>query len=252
MAAVSSHHPNQHPVALITGSARRIGAALARGLHRDGYRVVIHYRESAAEASALGAELNQQRPDSAAIIQADLLYTARLPALVADACACFGGLDVLINNASSFYPTPVGSISENDWADLVGSNLKAPLFLCQAAAPTLRERGGAIINMVDIHARRPLPDHPVYSAAKAGLAALTLALARDLAPQVRVNGIAPGPILWPESGADSAAKKQVLAETCLGRIGDPEDIVDCARYLLRAGYVTGQIIAVDGGRALGW
>jgi len=252
MAAVSSHHPNKNPVALITGSARRIGAALARGLHRDGYRVVIHYRESGVDASALGAELNQQRPDSAAILQADLLDTARLPTLIADACACFGGLDVLINNASSFYPTPVGSISENDWADLMGSNLKAPLFLCQAAAPVLREHHGAIINMVDIHARRPLPDHPVYSAAKAGLAALTLALARDLAPEVRVNGIAPGPILWPETGADSAAKQQVLAETCLGRIGDPEDIVDCARYLLGASYVTGQIIAVDGGRGLGW
>ncbi|MGB5589012.1 MAG: pteridine reductase [Gammaproteobacteria bacterium] len=252
MAAKHSHHPGEDKVALITGSARRIGAALVRGLHRDGYRVVIHYRESAVAANALRDELNQLRPDSAAAIRADLGESDRLPALIEDACGFFDGLDVLINNASSFYPTPIGKITEIDWADLMGSNLKAPLFLCQAAAPMLRERHGAIINMVDIYARRPLPDHPVYSAAKAGLAALTLALARDLAPEVRVNGIAPGPILWPESGGDSAAKQQVLAETCLGRIGDPDDIVDCARYLLGAGFVTGQIIAVDGGRGLGW
>jgi pteridine reductase len=239
-------------VALITGAARRIGAALARGLHRDGYRVVIHYRGSAEEAGRLREELEGRRPDSAALIQADLTDTAALPGLVDQACGCFGGLDVLINNASSFYPTPLGTVTEAHWTDLVGSNLKAPLFLAQAAAPMLRERRGSIINMVDIHARRPLPDHPVYTAAKAGLMALTLSLARDLGPEVRVNGIAPGPILWPESGADEQSKQQILAETCLGRSGDPADIVDCARYLLSAGYVTGQIIAVDGGRSLGW
>ncbi len=252
MAAKDSHQPGAGPVALITGAARRIGAALARGLHEDGYRVVIHYRGSGAEAAQLREDLEQRRADSAAVLQADLTDTAALPDLVDQAGACFGGLDVLINNASSFYPTPLGTITEGHWTDLVGSNLKAPLFLAQAAAPMLRERRGSIINMVDIHARRPLPDHPVYTAAKAGLMALTLSLARDLGPDVRVNGIAPGPILWPESGADEQSRKQILAETCLGRSGDPADIVQCARYLLSAGYVTGQIIAVDGGRSLGW
>ncbi|MGD8977058.1 MAG: pteridine reductase [Gammaproteobacteria bacterium] len=252
MAAKDSHQPEPGPVALITGAARRIGAALARGLHEDGYRVVIHYRGSGAEAGQLREELESRRADSAAVLQADLTDTAALPDLVDRAIGCFGSLDVLINNASSFYPTPVGTITEAHWTDLVGSNLKAPLFLSQAAAPMLRERRGSIINMVDIHARRPLPDHPVYTAAKAGLMALTLSLARDLGPEVRVNGIAPGPILWPESGADEASRKQILAETCLGRSGDPADIVGCARYLLSAGYVTGQIIAVDGGRSLGW
>lgn len=252
MAAQGSHQSGPRPVALITGAARRIGAALARGLHGDGYRVVIHYRGSRAEAERLREELEGRRADSAALIQGDLTETATLPGLIEQACACFGGLDVLINNASSFYPTPLGTVTEANWTDLVGSNLKAPLFLAQAAAPTLRERRGSIINMVDIHARRPLPDHPVYTAAKAGLMALTLSLARDLGPEVRVNGIAPGPILWPESGADEQSKQQILAETCLKRSGEPADIVDCARYLLSAGYVTGQIIAVDGGRSLGW
>ncbi len=252
MAAESPHQPDAAPVALITGGARRIGAALARGLHADGYRLVIHYRSSRAEAESLRDELEGQRAGSVALLKADLLDAPALTALVEKACALFGGLDVLINNASSFYPTPLGTISEANWDDLVGSNLKAPLFLAQAAAATLRQRRGSIINMVDINARRPLPDHAVYTAAKAGLAALTLALARDLGPEVRVNGIAPGPILWPESGVSESGKQKILDETCLGRSGDPSDIVGCARYLLAAGYVTGQIIAVDGGRSLGW
>lgn len=252
MAAASPHQPDAAPVALITGGARRIGAALARGLHDDGYSVVIHYRGSCAEAESLRDELESRRTASVALLHADLVETSALAALVDEACACFGGLDVLINNASGFYPTPLGTISETNWDELVGSNLKAPLFLAQAAAPTLRQRRGSIINMVDINARRPLPDHAVYTAAKAGLAALTLALARDLGPEVRVNGIAPGPILWPESGASESGKQKILDETCLGRSGDPADIVGCARYLLSADYVTGQIIAVDGGRSLGW
>ena len=195
-------------VILVTGAARRIGAAIVTRLHREGARIAIHYRGSADEAAALENELNTARKDSAAIFQADLLDVSSLPRLVADVAAWGGRLDALVNNASTFYPTPVGEITEAHWQDLVGSNFKAPLFLSQAVAPHLREAGGAIVNIVDIHAQRPLRDHSVYGPAKAALAMLTKSLAKDLAPEVRVNGVAPGAILWPEDG--------MTAETHLG------------------------------------
>lgn len=240
-------------VALITGSARRIGAAIARRLHENGANVAIHYRGSEAEARALADELNAERKDSAATFQADITDLAQLEALAEAAISWRGGLDILVNNASSFYPTPLGKISEDDWDDLLGTNLKAPLFLVQAAAAALREARGAIVNIVDIHARRPLRDHLVYGSAKAGLAMLTRSLAKDLAPDVRVNGVAPGAILWPESGLDDGAKDSILKQVPLGRPGDPDDIAACVLYLVRdADYVTGQVVSVDGGRSIGW
>ncbi len=205
------------------------------------------------DAERLVAELNESRPESAAAFQAELLDSPSLPKLVADVLNWKDRLDVLVNNASTFYPTPIGEITEEHWTDLVGSNLKAPLFLSQAAAPALRETGGSIVNMIDIHARRPLRDHPVYGPAKAGLAMLTLSLAKDLAPDVRVNGVAPGAILWPEADMTDATKESILTQVPLGRAGDPDDIAGCILYLVRdATYVTGQIIAVDGGRSIGW
>ena len=240
-------------VALVTGSARRIGAAIASALHAEGANVAIHYRSSADEADALVTRLNNSRENSAMSIRADLLDTPALPQLVDEVAAWHGRLDILVNNASSFYPTPPGTITERQWDDLVGSNLKAPLFLSQAALPELRKSGGSIVNLIDIHARRPLRNHPVYGPAKAGLAMLTLSLAKDLAPDVRVNGVAPGAILWPEDEMTDATKQSILEQIPLGRAGDPADIADCVVWLVRdAGYVTGQIIAVDGGRSIGW
>lgn len=238
--------------ALVTGAARRIGAAIATRLHADGARVAIHYRSSADEARALRDSLNDRRPGSAEIFAADVADPEQAGPLVEAVSGWAGGLDVLVNNASTFYPTPVGSVTEAEWDDLVGSNLKGPLFLSQAAAPALRAARGAIVNLVDIHARRPLRDHPVYGPAKAGLAMLTLSLAKDLAPEVRVNGVAPGAILWPEDGLSDAAKASILEQVPLARAGTPEDIADCIAWLLGAAYVTGQIIAVDGGRSIGW
>jgi pteridine reductase len=240
-------------VALVTGAARRIGAAIVTRLHENGARVAIHYRGSADEAAALAQRLNEARPDSAATFQADLLDTAKLPELVAAVTDWGGQLDYLVNNASTFYPTPVGKITESEWTDLMGSNLKAPLFLSQAAAPALKTSGGVIINLVDIHSQRPLRDYTVYGPAKAGLAMLTRALAKDLAPHIRVNGVSPGAILWPEDGMSEAAQQSILRQVPLGRAGDPSDIAGCVLYLLRdATYITGQIIAVDGGRSIGW
>ncbi len=240
-------------VALVTGAARRIGAAIARRLHGAGADVVIHYRGSAEEAESLAAALNETRQNSATTVQADLLDTASLPGLVKRIVSRHGHLDILVNNASTFYPTPVGEITEDQWNDLIGTNLKAPLFLSQAAAAELSARSGVIVNLVDIHARRPLRDHPVYGPAKAGLAMLTLALAKDLAPDVRVNGVSPGAILWPEGGMDDATKQSIIEEVPLERPGDPDDIAGAVLYLVRdAGYVTGQVIAVDGGRSIGW
>lgn len=238
---------------LITGGARRIGAALVRGFHGTGANVVIHYRHSSAEAETLAEQLNAVRKDSASTAHADLLKTGRLARLVDHAVKRFGQLDVLVNNASSFYPTPMGKISEADWHDLTGSNLKAPLFLTQAARAELAKARGLVINMIDIHARRPLADHVVYCSAKAGLQALTLALARDLGPEIRVNGIAPGAILWPEKGTDEKQQQAVIRRTPLQRAGDPDDIVRTALFLAaNAPFITGQIIAVDGGRSAGW
>jgi len=239
-------------VALVTGGARRIGAAMVRGLHEAGAKVAIHYYGSQEDARALAGELEGNRRGSTLLIRADLLDPSAPQTMVGETTRCFGGLDILVNNASTFYATKLGAIDDAHWTDLVGTNLKAPLFLAQAAAPFLRRRRGAIVNMVDIHARRPLRDHPVYCAAKAGLSALTLSLARDLAPEVRVNAIAPGAILWPETGNEAESRQEILRQTCLGRAGEPADIVQCLLYLLAAEYVTGQIIAVDGGRSIGW
>ena len=205
------------------------------------------------EAENLAAELNDRRDNSAATFQADLLDTQAIAGLVSAVAAWGGRLDGLVNNASTFYPTPIGSITEAHWNDLLGSNLKAPLFMSQAAAPLLRDSGGVIINIVDIHAQRPLRDHAVYGPAKAGLAMLTRALAKDLAPEIRVNGVSPGAILWPEDGMSDAAQQTILRQVPLERAGEPDDIAGCVLYLLRdASYVTGQIIAVDGGRSIGW
>jgi pteridine reductase len=240
-------------VVLVTGAARRIGAAIVTRLHANGARVAIHYRGSAQEAENLATRLNEERPDSAATFQADLLDTEQGSRLISAVSNWAGRLDCLVNNASSFYPTPVGSITEDHWEDLIGSNLKAPLFLSQAAVPQLQEHTGVIINIVDIHAQRPLRNHAVYGPAKAGLAMLTRSLAKDLAPHIRVNGVSPGAILWPEDGMSDAAQKTILRQVPLQRPGDPDDIAGCVLYLWRdATYVTGQIIAVDGGRSIGW
>lgn len=243
----------ENRVVLVTGAARRIGAAIVTCLHANGARVAIHYRGSSEEAEALAAELNALRDGSAATFQADLLRNKDIPRLIDDVVAWGGRLDGLVNNASTFYPTPVGGITDEHWNDLVGTNFKAPLFLSQAAAPHLRDGGGAIVNIVDIHAQRPLRNHPVYGPAKAALAMLTRSLAKDLAPGIRVNGVSPGAILWPENGMSEAAQESILNEVPLQRAGNPDDIAGCVLFLMRdAPYVTGQIIAVDGGRSIGW
>jgi pteridine reductase len=237
--------------ALVSGGARRVGAEIVRHLHAAGASVAIHCHHSLAEAEALAASLESQRPGSTLVVQADLLEVDALPALVAQVTARFGGLQLLVNNASSFYPTPFGTITPSAWADLMGTNLKAPLFLTQAAAPALRERGGLVVNIVDIHGMRPLPDYVVYSTAKAGLIHLTRALARELAPTVRVNAVAPGPVMWPEAGLDEARQAEIIGRTLLGRAGDPTDIARAVRYFAAdAPYVTGQVLAVDGGRSV--
>ncbi len=236
---------------LITGGAKRLGAAIGRRLHAAGANVVVHYHQSRPAADALVAEFEALRAGSALAVRADLHDVAHLPDLAQAALARFGRLDVLVNNASTFYPTPVGSITLQQFDDLIGTNLRAPLFLSQAAAPALRESRGLIINMVDIHGRRPLKAHPVYSSAKAGLIMLTKSLARELGPEIRVNGIAPGPVLWPERDLDAALKEEIVARTALKRSGSPDDIASAALFFAaEAPYVTGQIIAVDGGRSL--
>lgn len=238
---------------LITGAARRIGAALARGFHAEGANVCIHFHRSAGEAEQLRDELNAARADSAIAVGADLLDLDALPRLVDRTVQAFGRLDVLINNASTFYPTPLGTVTARHWDDLLGTNLRAPLFLSQVAAPALKQARGLILNMIDIHAQRPLPEHPVYSSAKAGLLMLTRSLARELGPEVRVNGIAPGPILWPEGGLDETVKQEIIDKTLLKRSGSPPDIVRTALFFAKdAPFVTGQILAVDGGRSVGW
>lgn len=243
--------PLQDQVVLITGGARRVGAAIVRSLHGAGARIVIHHRGSAEAARAFAAELNSVRPGSVVTESADLLDDAVPERLVAATLHEFGRLDILVNNASSFYPTAVGSITQTDWNDLLGTNLKAPLFLSQAAAPSLAAARGLIINIVDIHALRPLKQHPVYSVAKAGLAMLTRSLARELGPDIRVNGIAPGPVLWPEHSVAESLKREIIAKTALKRHGTPEDIARTALFLAKdAPYITGQIIAVDGGRSI--
>ncbi|WP_079434747.1 pteridine reductase [Zoogloea sp. LCSB751] len=239
------------PVVLVTGGARRVGAELVRCLHAAGAQVAVHYRHSRDEAEALVAALERLRPGSALALQADLLDCAALPRLVEAVVAHFGRLDGLVNNASSFFPTALGDIDEAAWGDLIGSNLKAPLFLAQAAAPHLTASGGAIVNIVDIHAERPLKGYPLYCAAKAGLLGLTRALALELAPRVRVNGVAPGAIEWPDDGQfPPQERERIVAHTLLRRVGSPSDIARTVRFLLfDAPYVTGQILPVDGGRS---
>jgi pteridine reductase len=238
-------------VVLITGGAKRIGASTTRTLHNAGYDVVIHYRSSADEAETLATELDLDRPGSARILQADLDDEQCYQSLVEQAVDCWGRLDVLVNNASTFYPTPVGTISFEDWDHLVNSNMKAPLFLSQAAAPYLVETRGCIVNMLDVHAQRPMKEHPVYCAAKAGLSMLTLSLARELGPEVRVNGVAPGAILWPDNDMSEETKQLILERTALKHAGRPLDIARTILFLVRdADYITGQIIAVDGGRSI--
>jgi pteridine reductase len=237
--------------ALITGGARRVGAAIARRLHAAGASVLVHYRDSEADAARLETELNALRPKSAAKVKAELLAPIAPRALVSAARESFGRLDILVNNASSFFPVEMGAIEPSHWEELIGSNLRAPLFICQEAAAELGKHEGAIVNIVDIHAERPLKGYPVYSIAKAGLAAMTRSLAVELAPRVRVNGVAPGAIAWPEDGQFAPAERErILATTPLARVGSPEDIAQAVHFLACAPYVTGQIIAVDGGRSI--
>lgn len=242
--------PLTDKVVLITGAARRVGAAIARKLHGAGASLVIHYHHSAADAQALAAELNAVRPSSVTPLGGDLLDMKVLPSLVDATIARHGHLDILVNNASTFYPTPVGEITEAHWNDLMGTNLKVPMFLSQAAAPHLKAREGLILNIADIHGMRPLRYHTVYSPAKAGLIMLTQSLARELAPQVRVNAIAPGPVEFPEKGLTDAQKRTIIEKTLLKRRGSPDDIARAALFFASEGtYITGQILAVDGGRS---
>jgi pteridine reductase len=241
--------------ALVTGAAKRIGAVIASTLHDAGANVAIHYHRSARDAEQLAADLNRSRPKSAFTVGADMLDIADIERMAAAVLEHIGSskLDVLVNNASSFYPTPLGTVTPEQWQDLMGSNLKAPLFLSQALLPALRAARGVIINIVDVHSQRPLRDHPVYGAAKAGLAMLTRSLAKDLGPDVRVNGVSPGAILWPDEGMTEPLRAAIVKQTALKRTGEPQDVARTVLFLVRdAPYITGQIIAVDGGRSVGW
>jgi len=242
----------QGKVVLVTGGARRVGAAIARRLHRSGATLMLHYRSSVADARKLQTELDAIRPGSVSLLQGDLLDTAKLPHLIAHTLHTLGRLDALVNNASTFVPTPVGEITEENWHSLIGTNVKAPLFLSQAAAPHLRRTQGAIVNITDIHAELPMKNYVVYTLAKAALAGMTRSLARELAPEIRVNAVAPGPILWPDGNAfDELARQRIISHTPLKRVGSPEDIAAAVHYLLTdAGYVTGHTLAVDGGRRI--
>jgi len=242
---------HDRPVALITGAARRVGAVIARTLHAAGYDLALHYRHSADEAHALAGELQASRANSVLPVQADLAELAALPACVERIVAHYGRLDALVNNASAFFPTPVGSATPDQWNTLFASNAQAPFFLCQAALPALRDTRGSIVNLVDIYAERPLADHPLYCMAKAALAAMTRSLALDLAPAVRVNGVAPGAVMWPSDGKPYADQQAMLTRTPLQRAGTPDDVAGAVLWLLRdAPFVTGQILRVDGGRTL--
>jgi pteridine reductase len=243
----------ENKVILITGGAKRVGAAISRMLHADGANLMIHYRQSVNEARALQAELNLKRPNSAAIIHGELLNMAVLPTLVEETVKHFGRLDALINNASSYYATELGEIGDDQWQDLIGSNLKAPLFLSQAAATELAKTKGCIVNITDMHVERPKKGYVVYSVAKAGLVTLTKSLAHEMAPNVRVNAVAPGPVMWPEDNPqfDEVYRKRVISQTLLKRIGEGDDVAKAVRFLIKdAPFMTGQVIAVDGGRSL--
>ena len=237
--------------ALVTGGARRVGAAIARRLHAAGAAVLIHYRDSETDAARLASELNAARTKSAAKVKAELLAPVAPRALVSAALETFGRLDLVVNNASSFFPVAVGAMEPSHWEELIGSNLRAPLFIAQQAAAELAKHDGSIINIVDIHAERPLKGYALYSIAKSGLAAMTRSLALELAPRVRVNGVAPGAIVWPEDGQfPDPERARILATTPLARIGSPEDVARAVHFLACAPYVTGQIVAVDGGRSI--
>jgi len=239
-------------VVLVTGAARRVGAAIARRLHAAGANLMLHYRGAETDAQALQAELNAVRASSVALVQADLLDAAGLAEIVKNTLARFERIDALVNNASTFYPTPMGAITPAQWDDLMGSNLKAPLFLAQAAAPHLKKSGGSIVNIADIHAERPLKNYVVYSIAKAGLVGLTRTLARELGPEVRVNAVAPGTILWPEDDSfDAVSRQRIISHTLLKRVGEPDDVARAVYYFIaEAPYVTGEVLAVDGGRSV--
>lgn len=245
-----SEDPLADKVALVTGGARRVGAQIARKLHAQGMKLVIHYRSSEQEAHRLQQELHDIRSESVMLVRGDLLRGPKLSQnLVYETIEAFGRIDVLINNAATFYPTPVGEAVEKDWEDLIGTNLKAPFFLAQAAAPHLKASRGCIINMADIYGERPLKDYAIYSVAKAGLIMLTKTLARELGPEIRVNAVAPGAILWPEDGIDEMNKQRMISRTPLKRIGQPDDIAETVLFLIgNAAFITGQVIAVDGGR----
>lgn len=238
---------------LITGGAKRVGAAICRMLHAEGAQLMVHYRSSDFEARALQNELNLMRADSVEIIQGDLLDTASLPKLVSKTVNQFGKLDVLINNASSYYSTEIGQINEDNWLDLMGSNLKAPLFLSQAAAAALRQTNGCIVNITDMHIERPKKGYIVYSVSKAGLVTLTKSLAHELSPDVRVNAVAPGPVLWPDDNPqfDEVYRQRVISQTLLKRIGEGNDVAKAVKFLIAdAPFITGHVLAVDGGRSL--
>lgn len=240
-------------VILVTGGARRVGAAICRRLHSKGAKLVVHYRDSSIDAQRLKQELEQQHPDSVELLQADLLAIDKIPELINQVILRFGRLDALVNNASSFFPTPIGDCTEQAWHDLVGSNLKAPLFLSQAVASHLKRSQGCIVNIIDIHTEQPLKHYVIYNAAKGGLAALTRSLAMELAPEIRVNGVSPGPILWPEANEwqDKVMQMRIIDRTLLKRIGEPEDIARTVSFLITdAPFITGQIITVDGGRSI--
>ncbi|HSX63453.1 MAG TPA: pteridine reductase [Pseudoxanthomonas sp.] len=239
------------PVALITGSAKRVGAAIARSLHANGYDVALHYRHSGAEMQTLIAELEAARAGSTLALQADLAEFDRLAEIVAGTVGRFGRLDALVNNASAYYATPIGTVTPQQWDELFASNARAPFFLAQAAAPHLKASGGAIVNLVDIYAQRPLAGHSVYCMAKAALAMMTQSLARELGPEVRVNAVAPGNVLWSENPVKAETLDIVRERTALQRQGSPEDIVSAVRWLLTGNrYITGQIVAIDGGRSV--
>jgi len=243
--------PHPRPVGLITGAAKRVGATLARHLHAAGYDLLLHYRGSGTAMAALSAELETARPGSTLAVQAELADVEQLPRLVEQCIARFGRLDALINNASAFYPTPLGGVTLAQWNELFASNAQAPFFLAQAAAPFLKSTKGSIVNMADIYAARPLARHPVYCMAKAALVMMTQALARELGPDVRVNAIAPGAVLWPESGKAYTDQAELVARTPLQRAGSPEDVATAVLFLLRdAKFTTGQVLNIDGGRSL--
>ena len=238
-------------VALVTGGGRRIGAEIARRLHAEGMRLVLHYHSSDQDARTLQETLNDVRPDSVVLIKGDLLDNHKITHLAQQSTEVFARLDALVNNASTFFPTPIGNTSEEDWSNLFGTNLKAPFFLAQATAAELKKNHGAIVNIADVYGQRPLKNHSVYSAAKAGLIMLTRALARELAPEVRVNAIAPGAILWPENGQDEVALQRLISRTPLKRLGTPREIADTVLFLIKdAGFISGQVIPVDGGRSI--